>query len=40
LPPGARKHFDEFHRCQECDQVYWKGAYYERMVRLIEMISG
>ena len=40
LPPGTRTHFDEFYRCQECDQVYWKGVHYERMVRLVETISG
>jgi uncharacterized protein with PIN domain len=40
LPPGTQKHFDEFFRCRECGQVYWKGAHYERMLNLIAAISG
>jgi uncharacterized protein with PIN domain len=35
LEPLTRLYFEEFSRCQECDQVYWKGSHYERMQRLI-----
>lgn len=38
LQPLTRKYFHEFHRCLECDQVYWKGSHYERMQRFIGQI--
>ena len=39
LLPGTQKHFHEFSRCRSCGQVYWKGAHYQRMLKLIESIS-
>lgn len=24
-------HFEEFHRCDDCRQIYWKGSHYSRM---------
>jgi len=35
LEPLTKKHFDEFHLCPACGQIYWKGSHYERMQRLI-----
>lgn len=40
LEPLTKKYYDDFKLCPACDQVYWKGSHYERMVRLIESISG
>ena len=40
LEPLTKIHFDEFHLCPACDQVYWKGSHYERMEKLIESVSG
>jgi len=31
LPPQIQQSVDEFHRCLECGQIYWKGSHYERM---------
>lgn len=39
LEPLTKKYFDEFRICPSCDQVYWKGSHYERMLQLIEEIS-
>jgi hypothetical protein len=36
LPPKTRLEIDEFHRCCECNQVYWRGSHYERMQQFIE----
>lgn len=36
LPPRTREEHDEFHRCQDCGQIYWKGSHYQRMARLID----
>ncbi len=39
LEPLTRKYFDEFRICPACNQVYWKGSHYERMLDLIEKVS-
>ncbi len=36
LPQKTRLEIDEFHRCGECSQVYWRGSHYERMQQFIE----
>ncbi len=35
LEPLTKKYFNEFRRCPDCKQVYWKGSHYERMLRFI-----
>lgn len=35
----TKKYYDEFKFCPACDQVYWKGSHYERMLELIEKVS-
>jgi hypothetical protein len=35
LEPLTRKYFNEFHICQACNQIYWKGSHYERLVKFI-----
>ena len=35
LPPKTGSYYDEFHICQECKQVYWKGSHYQRMEQFI-----
>jgi len=39
LEPLTKIHFDEFHLCPACDQVYWKGSHVERMEKLIESVK-
>jgi uncharacterized protein len=39
LEPLTKKYYDEFKLCPACDQVYWKGSHYERMLELIEQVS-
>ena len=36
LQPLTKLYYDEFHICPDCNQVYWKGSHYERMLRLVE----
>ena len=36
LEPLTKKYFNEFRRCPECSQVYWKGSHYQRMLRFIQ----
>jgi uncharacterized protein with PIN domain len=40
LEPLTKKYYDEFKLCFACDQVYWKGSHYAKMVRVIENLSG
>ena len=40
LEPKTNKYFDEFHICQSCNQIYWKGSHYERMQKLIESVRS
>ncbi|MBW4459975.1 MAG: Mut7-C ubiquitin/RNAse domain-containing protein [Nodosilinea sp. WJT8-NPBG4] len=39
LPPLTRMYYDEFARCQGCDQVYWKGAHYDRIQQLVNRVT-
>ena len=38
LQPLTRRYFEEFARCPACDQVYWKGSHYDRMLELIRQV--
>lgn len=38
LEPKTRRYYDEFHLCQSCGNVYWKGSHYPRMRRFIARV--
>ena len=40
LPDGTATYYDEFHRCDACGQVYWKGAHHQRMAALMQRVLG
>lgn len=40
LEPLTRRHFDEFRRCRDCRQIYWKGSHHERLLRDIESLKA
>lgn len=40
LEPLTRQYFDEFSLCPSCDQVYWKGSHYARMLSMIQAALG
>lgn len=40
LEPLTKKYYFDFKICPVCDQVYWKGSHYEKMLRVIESISS
>jgi uncharacterized protein with PIN domain len=39
LEPRTIKYYDEFHRCQSCDKIYWKGSHYLRMKRFLDELE-
>ncbi|HLY32058.1 MAG TPA: Mut7-C RNAse domain-containing protein, partial [Ktedonobacterales bacterium] len=40
LPPNVRDDYEEFRRCQACEQVYWRGTHYQRMQRVIARLAN
>ncbi|MBD1868036.1 Mut7-C ubiquitin/RNAse domain-containing protein [Cyanobacteria bacterium FACHB-471] len=36
----TRLYYDDFTQCQNCDQVYWRGAHYERIQSLTDEVKG
>jgi uncharacterized protein len=38
LMDGTAEHYNEFHQCENCHRVYWKGPHHQRMQTLIEDI--
>ena len=39
LEPLTKKYYYDFKLCPACDQVYWKGSHYEKMLGVIKNIS-
>lgn len=39
LPPQTRQNYDEFSRCQSCNQIFWKGTHYQQMLQFIESVK-
>lgn len=40
LEPLTRQYYDDFHRCPNCAQIYWKGSHYERMLAVIDRLRA
>ncbi|MBI5670020.1 MAG: Mut7-C ubiquitin/RNAse domain-containing protein [Chloroflexi bacterium] len=38
LPDGTAQYYDEFHRCQSCQRIYWKGPHFQKMQQLVEQV--
>jgi uncharacterized protein with PIN domain len=40
LEPKTKRYYDDFRKCEACDQIYWKGSHFERMEKNIhEMLN-
>ncbi|MDN4060900.1 Mut7-C RNAse domain-containing protein [Massilia sp. YIM B02769] len=40
LPPSVRELHDEFHTCDACRRVFWKGSHHKRMCALLDAVAG
>ena len=40
LPEAVATDYTEFYQCDACNQVYWKGSHYDRMVQLIDRLQA
>lgn len=38
LEPLTRLHYDEFHVCPSCGQIYWNGSHVEKMMKVISSL--
>jgi uncharacterized protein with PIN domain len=38
LPPLVQHHYDDFRRCSNCNQIYWKGTHYERIQQVYNRV--
>jgi uncharacterized protein len=39
VPGRSIEQYDEFHRCEQCGRIYWKGSHYVRMRRWIQELA-
>lgn len=39
LEPKTKKYYDEFHICEQCQQIYWKGSHYEPLRTFVEFVT-
>jgi len=39
LPSKTKLHFQEFHQCQTCRRVFWKGSHYQRMEAFVQQLK-
>lgn len=41
IPAKTAEFYTEFHQCDTCEQIYWKGSHYIKMEKLLdEVING
>ena len=38
LEPLTQRYHDDFRICPACDQIYWKGSHYQRMLQMINQV--
>ena len=36
LPPLTKKYCEKFYQCLNCDKIYWQGAHYKQLLRIIK----
>ncbi len=39
IPKRSLERYEEFHRCEQCGCIYWKGSHYARMRRWVEELA-
>jgi uncharacterized protein with PIN domain len=40
LQPLTKRHYDDFHRCGACAQLYWRGSHHARLAHLVEEVRA
>ena len=39
LQPNTRQYYSDFYQCIKCNNIYWKGSHYNRMMKFIDVIQ-
>lgn len=39
LPPLTRQYYRRFYLCCGCDKIYWQGAHYQRLMRIVRLAA-
>lgn len=39
LPPLTKKYYQRFYICSRCDKIYWQGAHYKQLLRIIDSVT-
>lgn len=40
LPEMTKKYYKEFYFCRNCGKIYWQGAHYKRLLKIIKEAQG
>jgi uncharacterized protein len=40
VPPHVEKTFTRFHRCPECNRIYWEGTHFQEMAGEVKRIEA
>jgi uncharacterized protein with PIN domain len=40
LEARTRRHFDEFWMCRRCENVYWRGSHYDKLLELVASVRS
>jgi uncharacterized protein len=40
LLPKTKRYFDEFHRCPDCNRIYWPGSHRDRMLEWLIIMNS
>ncbi len=38
IEPKTKRYYEDFHRCTECGQIYWRGSHHERMREFLNAV--
>lgn len=38
LPGNTTEYYDDFHQCQDCGRIFWKGSHYRKMEDIIQEV--
>ncbi len=36
LEPKTKQYYEQFHRCEHCKKIFWKGSHFDALVRIVE----
>jgi uncharacterized protein len=40
LQPKTKRYFDDFKRCADCQQIYWRGSHFAALAQIVEEVTA